>query len=66
MTATGSADLLERWRRLSTSDHVYYMCTKGWSDGEVHAYFSPYESPHDAHVTFMNVLDDLARRAAPA
>jgi alpha-amylase len=56
-------DLLERWRRLSTSDHFYYMSTKWASDGDVHRYFSPYATPHDAHVTYMNVLDDLARRA---
>ena len=55
--------LLETWRRLSTSDHVYYMCTKYFSDGDVHKYFSPYATPHDAFITFMNVLDDLALRA---
>ena len=55
-----------RWRRLSTSDHVYYMCTKWFADGDVHKYFSPYASPHDAFITFMNVLDDLARRAHAA
>lgn len=60
----GAPELLAAWRHLSTSDHVYYMCTKHWSDGDVHAYFSPYESPHTAHVLFMNVLDDLTRRAA--
>ena len=61
--AAGRPDLLERWRKLSTSDHVYYMCTKWFADGDVHKYFSPYASPHDAFITFMNVLDDLARRA---
>jgi alpha-amylase len=55
--------LLETWRRLSTSDHVYYMCTKYFSDGDVHKYFSPYATPHDAFITFMNVLDDLAQRS---
>ena len=59
---SGQPELLERWRKLSTSDHVYYMATKGSSDGEVHAHFSPYDSPHEAYVTFMNVVDDLARR----
>jgi alpha-amylase len=58
----GHPDLLARWRRLSTSDHLYYMCTKWFSDGDVHKYFSPYTTPHDAFITFMNVLDDLARR----
>jgi alpha-amylase len=53
---------LERWRRMSASDHVYYMCTKFASDGDVHGYFSPYENPHDAFIAFMNVIDDFDRR----
>ncbi len=61
--AAGHAELLDDWRKLSTSDHFYYMCTKHWSDGDVHKYFSPYNSPHDAYTTFMNVVDDLERRA---
>jgi hypothetical protein len=61
---TGRADLLEGWRRLSTSDHFYYMCTKWFSDGDVHKHFSPYSTPHDAFIAFMNVLDDLERRAS--
>jgi alpha-amylase len=63
---TGESRLIDRWRRLSTSDHLYYMCTKHFSDGEVHKYFSPYASPHDAFIAFMNVLDDLARRVKQA
>jgi alpha-amylase len=62
----GRQDLLEAWRRLSTSDHVYYMCTKWFSDGDVHKYFSPYASPHDAYLAFVNVLDDLEDRARAA
>ena len=57
---------LERWRRLSTSDHFYYMSTKWASDGDVHTYFSPWRSPHDAHTSYMSVLDDLALRAGSA
>jgi alpha-amylase len=53
-------DKLENiWRRLQTSDHFYYMCTKYWSDGDVHAYFSCYESPYDAYITYMNTLADF-------
>jgi alpha-amylase/alpha-mannosidase (GH57 family) len=44
--------------RLTTSDHFYYMCTKYWADGDVHKYFSPYESPYDSYINFMNVLDN--------
>jgi alpha-amylase len=54
--------LLEDWRRLTTSDHFYYMCTKYWADGDVHKYFSPYESPYDSYINFMNVLDNIQAR----
>ncbi|HMO26372.1 MAG TPA: glycoside hydrolase family 57 protein [Tepidisphaeraceae bacterium] len=54
--------LLEDWRRLTTSDHFYYMCTKFWADGDVHKYFSPYESPYDSYINFMNVLDNVQAR----
>lgn len=64
--ASGRADLLTAWRRLSTSDHLYYMFTKRSSDGDVHEHFSPYATPHDAFIAFMNVLDDLERRVAAA
>lgn len=58
--ATCDTGIVDAWRRLTTSDHVYYMCTKWFADGDVHRYFSPYPGPYDAFVTFMNVLEDLA------
>lgn len=61
--AAGDPDLLHDWRRLQTSDHFYYMSTKYLADGEVHSYFSPYESPYDSYINFMNVLDNLRVRA---
>ena len=54
--------LINDWRKLQTSDHVYYMCTKWFTDGDVHAYFSPYESPYDAFLYFMNVVRDVRYR----
>ena len=60
--ASADPALLETWRRLGTSDHCYYMSTKGFSDGEVHSYFSPFDSPYDAFIAYMNVLTDLERR----
>jgi alpha-amylase len=62
LAARGATKLQDHWRKLTTSDHLYYMCTKHFSDGDVHKYFSPYASPHDAFIAFMNVLDDLGRR----
>lgn len=58
--------LLEDWRKLQTSDHFYYMCTKWSADGDVHAYFSPYESPYDAYIAYMNALSDLRLRVQKA
>ncbi|MEM3126712.1 MAG: glycoside hydrolase family 57 protein [Candidatus Woesearchaeota archaeon] len=51
--------LLQEWRKLTTSDHFYYMCTKWFSDGDVHKYFNPYDSPYDSFIAFMNVLNDI-------
>jgi alpha-amylase len=59
---TGDLELIEDWRKLQTSDHFYYMCTKWWSDGDVHAYFSPYESPYIAYMNFINAWHDLKYR----
>ncbi len=60
--ATRDQGLLEAWRRLQTSDHFYYMCTKWFSDGDVHAYFNPYASPYEAFISYMNALNDLVLR----
>ena len=64
---TGDEVLIDDWRKLQTSDHFYYMCTKYFADGDVHKYFNPYESPYDAYINYMNILDNVrARSAAPA
>ena len=60
---TADQSLYHEWQRLTTSDHFYYMATKDHADGEVHAYFRAYESPYDAFVRFMNVLEDLEQRS---
>lgn len=56
---TKDQNLIETWRKLQTSDHFYYMCTKWFADGDVHKYFNPYESPYDCFISFMNILTDL-------
>ena len=53
-------ELLKQWRYLLTSDHFYYMSTKKSSDGSVHSYFSPYPSPYEAFINFMNVIADFS------
>ena len=54
--------LLKDWQYLQTSDHFYYMSTKYFSDGDVHAYFNPYDSPYMAFMNYMNVLNDFSIR----
>ncbi|NPA35717.1 MAG: polysaccharide deacetylase family protein [Chlorobi bacterium] len=57
-----AGDILKDWSYLQTSDHFYYMSTKFFSDGEVHAYFNPYETPYEAFMNYMNVLSDFTLR----
>lgn len=54
--------LQKDWNYLQCSDHLYYMCTKFFSDGDVHAYFNPYETPYDAFINYMNILSDFSIR----
>ena len=58
----GDEDLLKTWRLLQTSDHLYYLSTKGLADGYVHAYFSPYDVPYDGFINYMNILQDLKQK----
>ena len=50
------------WLYLQTSDHFYYMCTKFFSDGDVHKYFNHYNTPYEAFINYMNVLTDFEER----
>ncbi|MBN1503218.1 glycoside hydrolase family 57 protein [Candidatus Woesearchaeota archaeon] len=59
--STNDPQIIEKWRKLQTSDHFYYMCTKWFADGDVHKYFNPYDSPYDSYISFMNILNDLVR-----
>jgi alpha-amylase len=60
--ATNDKALLKDWRSLQNSDHLYYMSTKWFSDGDVHKYFNPYDTPYDAFINYMNVLSDFTLR----
>ncbi len=59
---TNDEKIITDWRKLQTSDHFYYMCTKYFADGDVHKYFNPYDSPYDSYINFMNVLNNLSLR----
>ncbi|MDI6859428.1 MAG: glycoside hydrolase family 57 protein [Methanocellales archaeon] len=60
----GDKRLLHIWRLLQTSDHLYYVGTKGSGDGSVHAYFNPYGSPYEGFINYMNIIQDLKHRAS--
>ncbi len=62
--ASNDLALIDDWRRLQTSDHFYYMCTKWFNDGDIHAYFSPYDTPYEAYINFMNAYRDVQFRLA--
>lgn len=59
---TGDEDLIRDWRLLQASDHLYYFSTKWFDDGDVHAYFSPYDSPYDGFLNYMNAVRDIRYR----
>lgn len=59
---SGDLALIDDWRKLQTSDHFYYMCTKWFNDGDIHAYFSPYDTPYEAFTNFMNAYHDMRYR----
>lgn len=62
MRICGDPTMLKDWDYLQTNDHFYYMCTKFFSDGEVHKYFNPYGTPYEAFINYMNVLSDFKIR----
>lgn len=57
--ATENIDLIHAWRLLQTSDHYYYLCTKWWSDGDVHHYFSHMKNPYEGFANFASIIADL-------
>ncbi len=58
----GDPELWADFGHLQESDHLYYMCTKFFSDGEIHKRFSPYDTPFEAFINYMNVLSDFIIR----
>jgi alpha-amylase len=54
--------LIRDWRYLQSSDLLYYLSTKWLDDGDVHTYFSPYSSPYDAFLYYMNAIRDIRWR----
>ena len=63
---TRDENLLHVWRLLQNSDHLYYLCTKSWADGDVHKYFSPFDSPYEGFINFMNILQDFKKEVEHA
>ena len=55
----GDKDITHLWRKLQTSDHFYYMSTKGLNDGNVHRYFNYFATPYDAYIVYCNIVNDL-------
>ena len=62
MAKCNDKELIKDWNYLQASDHFYYMSTKYFSDGEVHSYFNPFDSPYEAFINYMNVLSDFKIR----
>jgi alpha-amylase len=59
---SGSEEILNTWRLMQTSDHMHNICTKFWSDGDVHKYFSYFDTPHQGFIALMEVLHDFKNK----
>ena len=64
--ASNDEAIKQDFNYLQVSDHFYYMSTKFFSDGDVHSYFNPYDTPYDAFINYMNVLSDFEIRVNAA
>ena len=64
--STKDETLIADYRKLQESDHFYYMCTKFFSDGAVHKYFNPYDTPYEAFINYMNAFSDFQIRVENA
>ena len=62
LSIVNDPELWDDFGHLQESDHFYYMCTKFFSDGEVHKYFNPYDTPYEAFINYMNVISDFQIR----
>ena len=62
LALSDDAALWADYGHLQESDHLYYMCTKFFSDGEIHSRFNPYDTPYEAFINYMNVLSDFSIR----
>ena len=56
---TKDSRIIDIWRKMQTSDHFYYMCTKWFSDGDIHKYFNSYTNPYEAYSNYMNILKNM-------
>lgn len=63
---SGDREIQQDFTYLQVSDHFYYMSTKFFSDGEVHSYFNPYNTPYEAFINYMNILSDFEIRVNAA
>ncbi len=59
ISGSGNRELIDIWRKLQTSDHFYYMCTKWFADGDIHKYFNIYVNPYEAYSNYINILKNL-------
>ncbi len=57
--STGNSKLIASYRSLQTSDHFYYMSTKGIEDQAIHDFVNHYGSPYEAFRNYMNTLSNF-------
>ena len=54
--------ILKDWEYLQATENFYFMGTKFFANGASHTYQSPYPTPYEAFINYMNILSDFAER----
>jgi alpha-amylase len=61
---TKNPELIRIWKLLQISDHLHNICTKWWGDGDVHQYFSYFDSPQQGFAALTDILFDFREKIA--
>lgn len=62
MSTSGDTKLLRDWEWIQDAEHLNFMSSKYFSTAYANRRFSPYATPYDAFINYMNVISDLYHR----
>jgi hypothetical protein len=51
--------VLERWCRLQSADHFYYMCSDGRTANDIYRSLNPFTNAEEAYENYKNAVMDF-------